>query len=69
MSPAVAAHIRTHTAAVNPTEAPDGRPHHLRRASRANIRTWRNRLTPAEVARVRSRTEPVASSYYAESDW
>lgn len=39
------------------------------RDSRSNIWSWKDRLTPAEVDRIRKLTEDVASIYYSDSDW
>ena len=41
----------------------------LRRNSRALVRNWERRLTPPEIKRVRSRTEPVASEIYSKNFW
>lgn len=46
-----------------------GAAHVLKRDSRANIWNWRDRLTPAEIDRVRRGTEDVAGHFYADADW
>ena len=57
------------TGSGNPAEAGRGVIHQLRRDSGAAARTWHDRLTADEVARVRSRTEDVAAAFYGEEDW
>lgn len=39
------------------------------RDSRANVRAWRNRLTPAQVEAVRIGAADVWPDFYAEADW
>jgi hypothetical protein len=51
------------------SEASGGSDDELRRNSRAVVRNWERRLTPSEIKRVRSRTEPVASEFYSDDDW
>lgn len=53
----------------NPAEAGRGVVHELRRDSAASARTWHDRLTSEEIARVRARTEAVASAFYSDADW
>jgi hypothetical protein len=53
----------------NPTEAPPGDPHHIRRNSWAAQRLWRNELTSEEVLRIRRIVEPIASCHYGDADW
>jgi len=57
------------TGSGNPAEAGAGVVHQLRRDSGAAARAWHERLTPDEVARIRSRTEAVASAFYTDGDW
>jgi hypothetical protein len=51
----------------NPAEA--SRLDSVHRDSAAHIWNWKRRLTGEEVARVRARTEPLASRFYGEEDW
>ncbi|MGZ4430350.1 MAG: sulfotransferase, partial [Gaiellales bacterium] len=53
----------------NPAEPLSGVAHQLHRDSAANVRTWQNRLDPADIHRIRRRTEIVANAFYDESDW
>jgi sulfotransferase family protein len=62
-------HVAETTGPGNPAEAGQGVIHERRRDSSAAARTWLDRLTPEEVARVRERTEAVASAFYGEEDW
>jgi Sulfotransferase family len=57
------------TAAHNPAEARQGTVHQLHRDSAASVRMWHRRLEAREIARIRARTEPIASAFYSESDW
>ena len=41
----------------------------LRRDSRANISTWKKRLTPEEIGRIRDGTQALAQKFYAEDSW
>lgn len=41
----------------------------LVRDSRANIGTWKVRLTPPEIDRVRSRVRDVARHFYSDHEW
>jgi hypothetical protein len=42
---------------------------HLQRDSRANVDTWRTRLTPAEIERVKERVWDVSRRFYSEEEW
>jgi len=68
-SAGVARFVTDTTSASNPAEAGEGVVHALRRHSAASVRTWHERLTADEVARVRSRTERTAAAFYLDSDW
>jgi Sulfotransferase family len=69
LTPDVERYVAETTAAGNPAEAGRGVVHELRRDSRAASRTWHDRLSPEEAARVRARTEAVASAFYGVEDW
>jgi len=68
-SAGVARFVAETTSASNPAEAGEGVVHALHRHSAASVRTWHERLTVEEIARVRGRTERTAAAFYAESDW
>jgi hypothetical protein len=59
--------IAGHSAAGNPTELREA--HDVRLDSAASIGSWRRRLTPDEVARIRAGTADVAPAYYSDGDW
>jgi len=52
-----------------PGEVPRGLAHYQMRDSRTNIKGWRERLAPDEVARIREITSPIAERYYSNDDW
>ncbi len=60
--------IEQHTDAENPREA-GGAVHQLKRNSKANIWNWQQRLTPAEIDRIRSGTRALADHFYGDADW
>lgn len=53
----------------NVKEVPAWRRRAINRDSRAAKRTWTQRLTPAEVDRVRGGVAGVAASFYADEEW
>lgn len=66
----IAAQIHEHSNPNNPTMAPTGESApDLKLNSRANIWNWQQRLTLAEIVRVRARTEATAAAFYDEADW
>lgn len=60
--------IRKHSESTSPVKQTQRRSPIVRN-SRDNIWTWKNRLTRAEVQRVRARVEDVSSSFYSDKDW
>lgn len=67
-TPEVAATIETYTRADNPSDT--GENFGVARVdSRANIWSWRQRLSAEEIATVRRLTRPVAREFYADADW
>jgi len=62
-------YVQRTTRAENPAEAPEGQAHQLQRDSQANVTSWKGRLQPVEIERIRRGTEPVASRFYGEADW
>ncbi len=57
------------TASSNPHERPDHTRHVTRLASHENVRSWKGRLSPDEIARIRTIVEPGASRFYSEDEW
>ena len=41
----------------------------IRRASEQAIQGWRQRLSAEEQSRLRAQVEPLASQFYADSEW
>jgi hypothetical protein len=66
-SDAVEATIQEHSRPGNPVVSSD--PASFRRDSAASIRVWRQRLSAEQIGVIRRRTEPVASTWYGDSDW
>lgn len=65
----VAAKVESHSGAGNPAEVARWRHVSVTRDSRASTSTWRQRLTPEEVERVREGVAGVAGLFYDEGDW
>jgi hypothetical protein len=65
---AAAAEIVRTSSPDNPADLPAGEVS-LHLDSRANVWNWKQRLTPYEIATVRSLSAPVSDWFYAESDW
>lgn len=61
--------IYQETNANNPGEAPDNRFRAMTRDSQATTRTWQERLSFAEIARIRRSTEDVWRLFYDEESW
>jgi hypothetical protein len=59
--------IVRHSAAGNPTVARS--PHGFQVDSAANAESWRSRLDPADIARVRESTADVWPRFYSDDDW
>lgn len=68
-TPEVRAGIRSHSSAANPREAGEGRADQIARDSRAVTSVWKERLTPAEIDRIRRETSDIAPHYYGDADW
>jgi Sulfotransferase family len=59
--------IERHSAAENPVEQRDK--HSVTLDSRANVQSWKRRLSDDEVARVRAGVADVAPAFYSDEDW
>jgi hypothetical protein len=68
-TPGVRRTVEAHSSAENPSDAPAGTVHQLRRDSRANVWHWTHRLRPEEAVRVLRGTEDVARALYPEPEW
>ena len=65
----IARTIQQHSDRGNPAEAAAGTLHMLKRDSKSSIHNWKNRLTAAEIGRIRELVEDVSSVYYSNDDW
>lgn len=61
--------VEDHTRAGNPSAAPRGVVHQMKRDSAANTTSWKNILTETEAARVRESVREVSDRYYPEESW
>jgi Sulfotransferase domain len=57
------------SSSANPKETSVERPHETRLDSRANLTSWKRRLTDGEVDRIRRVTEETASLFYGAGEW
>ncbi|MBW4575268.1 MAG: sulfotransferase [Aphanothece sp. CMT-3BRIN-NPC111] len=60
--------IKAHSHSANPTAATT-EAHLLRLNSKANIESWKERLTASEIQRIRTKVEDVSSRFYSDRDW
>lgn len=60
--------VQAHSDESNPSEAPPVY-QYLKRDSRSNIWNWKQRLTKAEIERVRRQVEDVSQRFYSDEDW
>lgn len=61
--------IAAASAGANPKETNVESPHETRLDSRANLHSWKWRLTAGEVDRIRALTEETAAHFYGEAEW
>jgi Sulfotransferase family len=62
--------IEATTTSKNPTDATSARRHsHFRRDITAIVDRWKRELSRDEIDRVRTWTEPMASTFYTDEDW
>jgi hypothetical protein len=57
------------SSSANPAEVPVEGWKSLMRNSKASITTWKQRLTPDEIARVRNQVEDISGHFYSDEDW
>lgn len=65
----VATQIEIRNSADNPSEVQRRSRGGTSRDSRSAIWTWRDRLTPDEIARIRDTTADVAAQWYGDAEW
>jgi hypothetical protein len=61
--------IAAASSAANPKETSVEHPHETRLDSRANLTSWKRRLTNDEVDRIRKVTEETAALFYGGDEW
>lgn len=60
--------VQRYSGAGNPASA-RGAERTIRLDSRANVQSWKRKLTPQEVERIRELTAPIAEVFYEPSEW
>ena len=68
-TPQIIETIKDYSSSHNPTEARVDTTHTLKRNSQSNIKNWKNRLTQAEVERIRNQVEYISKEFYSDQDW
>lgn len=68
LSEQVRATIEDYTNASNPRDAQQG---HLltKRDSKSNIKSWKKKMSEAEISYIRTRVEDISHTFYSDSDW
>ena len=61
--------IAAASGAANPKETSVEKPHETRLDSRANLTSWKRRLSDDEVDRIRNVTEETAALFYGDNEW
>jgi hypothetical protein len=61
--------IAAASSAANPKETSVEHPHETHLDSRANLTSWKRRLTDDEVDRIRKVTEETAALFYGDDEW
>jgi hypothetical protein len=61
--------IKEYSSPSNPSEAPAGVLHQLKRNSVANIKNWKVRLSESEIERIRQGVQDISSLFYGDEDW
>ncbi|MBX7226896.1 MAG: sulfotransferase [Chitinophagales bacterium] len=51
---------------LNSSESGDSK---LKRDSKSNIHSWKNRLSPAEIEKIKAGTAAISNLFYREEDW
>jgi len=53
----------------NPSEAPNGVLHQLKRDSISNIKNWKARLSKLEIRKIREGVQNISNIFYKDEDW
>jgi hypothetical protein len=65
----VKSNILNHSNSGNLQEAPNQSFSYIKLDSRKNIKNWKKRLSPNEIAAVRNQVESVSHKFYSDEDW
>ncbi len=68
-TPRVEKTILASSSSENPTEPLKKKIHSVKLDSRANVKSWRKRLSPDEITRIRQVTESVSHLFYSDEEW
>jgi hypothetical protein len=68
-SPRVEKTILNSSNSENPVELSRKKVHAIKLDSRANVDSWKKRLTAEEIQRIRKLTEDVSTLYYSDAEW
>ena len=68
-TPKIEREIINSSNAANPVELPKGKVHSIRLDSRSNLDNWKNRLSQADIDRIRRKTGEIARIYYSDCEW
>lgn len=61
--------VRSSSSSGNPKELAKKKHHSVKMDSRASMESWKRRLTPEEIGRIRTLTEGVSELYYPAKAW
>lgn len=61
--------VRTSSSSENPKELARTKHHAVKMDSRASMSSWKKRLTPEEIGRIRAVTGEAAQLFYGPEDW
>ena len=61
--------ITEYSSANNPREADQGITHTLKRDSKANVKSWKSRLSDEEISRIYDGVKEISNHFYTDNDW
>lgn len=68
-SESVASTIKSYSGNSNPAEAPKSSARFTQRNSKENIWSWKNRLSEADIERIRDGVAKVSNEFYSDEEW
>ena len=68
-TPRVEKTILNSSSSENPRELSRKKVHAIKLDSRANVDSWKKRLTAEEIERVRAMTDDISKLYYSDAEW